>query len=379
MKLSDEFEDQEINNKLPVIYMVLALITVLGIIVCIVLAANQSKKPESIYKKPQELIVDEEPILEPDAGEYKLTSDQLDFWNMYKDDDHKSPIVSQNSMSREKQFEKRAQDLIKEEEEREKAEDLSEGGTKTKVIRPDGTEQWVMVNAYLFKNNYDELGFVYEEPQMSYFHDAKKQSTMGVFLDENTSVLDYEAMKTDGVSFIMARLGYRGYESGKLSLDSKFFDHLQKAEENDLLAGVYFESQAVTQEEALEEAEFVVNNLVEMHITYPVVISMGTVSMDNTRVDNVPKAVLTDVANTFAKRIKESGFTPMLLADKYWLLRRLDLTMLSPDMEVFLDQEGEKPDYPYTFSMWEYGYDQKIKGISDDVDVCISFIDYMKR
>ena len=67
-------------------------------------------------------------------GESTLTSDQLDFWDMYKTD---TPVSSNTVADKSSLYEKNAQELQKEEEQKEKEEDLSQGGTKTKVVRPD--------------------------------------------------------------------------------------------------------------------------------------------------------------------------------------------------------------------------------------------------
>ena len=50
-------------------------------------------------------------------------------------------------------------------------------------------------------------------------------------------------------------------------LDDKFVDYITKAAEAELNIGVYFYSQAITEEEAVEEANFVIENLANYQIT----------------------------------------------------------------------------------------------------------------
>ena len=176
----------------------------------------------------------------------------------------------------------------------------------------------------------------------------------------------------------MVRLGYRGYESGNIVIDEEYFDNIQLANEAGLAVGVYFESQATTVEEALEEAEFVVTNLIEMRVTYPVVFDLGLVANDSSRIENIPKTQLTEITNAFCNRIKEVGYKPKVYGDKYWLLRKIDLTMLG-DYDIWLSQSGQLPDYPYQFAMWQYTNTGSVSGISGDVNMNISFIDYTQR
>ena len=377
MKLTDDFEDNNDKSGLPVLYTAVGVIAFIVLVFCVVLATNSKGNKTKTNNQLASVQQQEETVTEEDAlgiGESTLTSDQLDFWDMYKED---TP-VSDNSAALNELYQKNAQKLLEEEQKKLEEEDLSEGGTKTKVIRPDGTEQWIMINSYLDKNTYQEAGFVYEEPEMKYFANGDKASYLGVDISKENGTVDFKKIKKDGVDFVMVRLGYRGYESGNVILDEEYFDNIQLANEAGLAVGVYFESQATTVEEALEEAEFVVTNLIEMRVTYPVVFDLGLVANDSSRIDNIPKTQLTEITNAFCERVKEVGFTPMVYGNKYWLLRKIDLTMLG-DYDIWLSQNEEVPDYPYEFAMWQYSHTGSVSGISGDVNMNISFIDYTQK
>ena len=49
------------------------------------------------------------------------------------------------------------------------------------------------------------------------------------------------------------------------------------------------------------------------------------------------------------------------------------------DYNVWLNQDGDKPDYPYQYGMWQYDTQGSIKGIDGDVAMSISFVDYSKK
>lgn len=379
MKLTDDFNDKNDRSGLPLLYTAVAVIGFIVLIFCIVLALN-SKERKSAGVGPltsaqtQQAQTEDASVDELGVSESVLTSDQLDFWDMYKED---AP-VSDNSAALNELYEKNAQKLLEEEQKKLEAEDLSEGGTKTMVVRPDGIEQWIMINSYLDKNTYQEAGFVYEEPVMKYFDNGAKASYLGVDISKENGNVDFNKIKKDGVDFVMVRIGYRGYESGTIVLDEEYFDNIQLANEAGLAVGVYFESQATTVEEALEEAEFVITNLIEMRVTYPVVFDLGLIANDTSRIDNIPKMQLTEITNAFCNRVKEVGYKPMVYGNKYWLLRKIDLTMLG-DYDIWLSQSGELPDYPYKFAMWQYTNTGSVSGISGDVNMNISFIDYSQK
>lgn len=387
MKLSDEFEDQDAKKRLPMLYMTIGVIAFISLVFVVVLCVNlpkNSKKSESVTLtdiltntgKEEEK---RDPILdELGVGESTLTSDELDFWNMYKDDESlKVNGADKSELTKEERIEKNAEALLEQEKE-EEPEDLSENGTKTKVIRPDGSEQWVMINAYITKNDYKKEGFVYEEPIMKYYLDGEKLSTLGVVLNEDCGNVDFSLLKKAGVEYVMLRVGYRGYETGNLSLDSRFDEYDVAAKQAGIKVGAYFESQAISVEEAEEEAQLVVGNLMERSIAYPVAIKLGVVKNDTSRTDNLTKGQITDITNQFCKYVEDCGYRGMVFGSKYWLLRRLDLTLLG-QYDIWLSQDEEVPDYPYQFDFWQYQNSAKIDGVSCEVPLCISFVDYSKK
>lgn len=382
MKLSDEFDSKEDNNRLPLMYMVIGMITFLAFVFVLVLGMNSKNTPKVIPQNPSietENPKEDDVLAQLGIGESTLTSDQLDFWNMYKEDRTQlGQQISANTLTKDELYEKNAQKLIEEELQKEAEADLSEGGTKTMVVRPDGSEQWIMINSYLPQNNYEEIGFVYEEPIMRYFQDGAKHSFLGTTLKADDGEIDFEALRKAGVEFVMIRIGYRGYESGELNLDGKYYENVQKADDANLKVGVYFESAAISEQEGLEEAEYVITHLAEMHITYPVVFRMEMDPNQKARMDSLTKVEISKITNSFCDRVAESGLRPMVFGTKYWLLRKMDLSLMK-DYDFWLSQEGEKPDYPYAFSMWQYNNAKKIDGISTDIPLSISMKDYSKR
>ena len=142
--------------------------------------------------------------------------------------------------------------------------------------------------------------------------------------------------------------------------------------------GVYFFSQAITEEEALEEAEYVISALSENEIQYPVVFYMDNVSGMECRIDDLDKMERTNIALTFMERIEEAGYIPMFYGDKEWLIQNLSLgSMIGYD--IWYAEEGDLPDFPYEFAMWQYTTSGRIEGISGNANLSICFIDYSVR
>ena len=85
------------------------------------------------------------------------------------------------------------------------------------------------------------------------------------------ATIDWQQVKDAGAGFAILRLGWRGSTEGGLNLDTTFQQNYEGAAAAGLPVGVYFFSQAVTEEEAREEAAFTLDALEGKTITYPVV------------------------------------------------------------------------------------------------------------
>ena len=105
---------------------------------------------------------------------------------------------------------------------------------------------------------------------------------------------------------------------------------------------------------------------------------MELVSNDTSRTENLTKSQLTAITKAFCDTVSQGGYTPAVYGNKYWLLRKLDLTQLG-SYNIWLSQDSDIPDYPYQFAMWEYKQDAEIDGIAGKVSMSISFIDYEMR
>lgn len=254
-------------------------------------------------------------------------------------------------------------------------DDPATDGLHTLIVHDNGEEEWVSINQYLARNDYDYSGLVYQRPLMKYYENNTRVSYVGVDISKTQDYVDFFELKRAGIEFVMLRLGQRGYSSGEITMDEYFMDNLKRASEAGLDVGVYFFSQAVTVEEAEEEAQFVIDTLSENKIQYPVVFSMDTIPNEVSRIDSLDKMERTNIALAFMDKIRENGYFPMVYGDKEWLIQKLSLgSMIGYD--VWLSQEMDIPDYPYQFVMWQYTTHGSIAGIAGDANLNICFIDY---
>ncbi|MGN0347187.1 MAG: GH25 family lysozyme [Lachnospiraceae bacterium] len=252
---------------------------------------------------------------------------------------------------------------------------VSEDGLHTRIVHEDGSEEWVEINPYLGRNTYEYSNFVYQNNLLKYYENNTKVSLVGANISKLQDYVDFQALRHAGVDFVMIRLGQRGFQSGELTLDEYFADNVRRAKDAGLMVGIIFFSEATTEEEAEEEANFVIENLEPFDIDFPVVFQMGSIPHETGRADNLQKMQRTNIALKFMDTVQDAGYLPMLYATKEWLIQKYSLgSMIGYD--IWLSQPQDIPDYPYEFSMWQYANAASIEGISGGAQLSISFVDY---
>ncbi len=248
-----------------------------------------------------------------------------------------------------------------------------------KILLEDGTygEIWIPVleNVPAFSKNIDQLKS--RNGRKFYVEDSKITSLLGVDVSVHQDNIDWAKVKESGIDFAMVRLGYRGYGTGEAQLDENYVENIQGARDAGLDAGVYFFSQAITAEEAVEEANLVIESLDGLDVNYPVVYDWEIIYDDTARTDNISVDVLTDCCVAFCETIKNAGYTPMIYQNKRTSIFKLDLNRLN-DYDFWLAEYNTEPTYYYDFDMWQYTSTGRVPGIEGDVDLNISFKDYSK-
>lgn len=221
---------------------------------------------------------------------------------------------------------------------------------------------------YDFSNLKEKNGLkIYEDKE----NDVR--SKVGIDVSEFQGDIDWQAVKSSGIEFAIIRMGYRGYgESGTLVVDPMFDVHIKGAIDAGLRVGVYFFSQAITAEEAREEADFVLKHIESYALTGPVVFDTEEIKYDTARTDNNTVKQFTDYCIIFCDEIKKAGYEPMIYANMKWMAFTLDLTRLTEYPFWYADYH-ETPQCPYDFEMWQYTETGTVPGVNGDVDINLWF------
>lgn len=383
-------DDEQRPAGFSLIYMMIGVSAFVLIMLVAVMSANKKQNNNNNNaQKLQQQKQEEQTALEDNADtqteepKRKLRAEDLDFWDMYPvDEENSTPDTSQASKSESKGAAAKTEEDNKKDEKKQELlkEDPSTDGKHTLIKSADGKEEWVLISPYLKKNVYDFTNLSESAGIRKYTENGKKISKIGINVSKHSGAVNFRSMKSAGIDYVMLRLGARGYGTGQISLDDNFVENIEAAIEAGLDIGIYFYSQAISQEEATQEANFVVQNLepYKAHINYPVAFDMENVPNDNARIDGLARDDKTTITATFLSGIQAAGYIPMLYGNKEWLIKNIDLTKVQ-DYDVWLAEDDAIPDYPYLYTMWQYTTTGVVNGVSGDASINICFVSYSDR
>ena len=211
-----------------------------------------------------------------------------------------------------------------------------------------------------------------EEGLMQYVENGAVTSHKGIDVSKYQGTIDWSAVKEEGIEYAFILLGLRGYESAKIVLDEYYEANMKGANSAGVAAGVYFFTQAVTVEEAKEEADFVIEHLAGYDVSCPVVFDVERISGGKGRADQLTKEERTDITIAFCEAVKAAGYTPMIYGNVVCFTRLLDMTKLN-DYEKWYAFYDDYMYMPYNVSCWQYTEKGLVDGIPGNVDLNISF------
>jgi len=211
------------------------------------------------------------------------------------------------------------------------------------------------------------------------------QITHGIDVSKYQGTINWKEVKKSGVQFAMIRVGYRTMVSGEIKEDNYAKKNIQEATKNGIKVGVYFFSAAVTEKEAIEEAEWVLEFIKGYKITYPVVYDCEGYKDDSNRHANISEVRRTDNALAFMNKIAEGGYSPMFYSSQsdledgyYWETHRIS-SIYSVWLAYYPSKpypETEAPKYSGEYAMWQYTNKGVVPGIGTKVDMNVAYFGF---
>ena len=197
-------------------------------------------------------------------------------------------------------------------------------------------------------------------------------SKFGIDISRHNGKIDWNAVKSSGVDYVIIRCGYRGSSSGALITDQNFQSNIKGATAAGLKVGIYVFSQAVNEVEAVKEASLAVSLAKGYKLTYPIFIDTES---SGGRADKIDVATRTAVVNAFCQTVQSAGYQAGIYASKTWFETKLSMGSVG-NYRIWLAQYAAAPTYSGRYDMWQYSSKGTISGINGKVDLNLSYLAY---
>lgn len=239
-------------------------------------------------------------------------------------------------------------------------------------------------NTYMFaeildnvaKHSYSASNFVVaEDGEISYVEDGVTKSHKCIDVSKYQGEIDWNAVAADQVEYAIVRAGIRGYQSGEIVEDETFARNMEQANAAGVKTGVYFFTQAITTQEAIDEADFVLHSLQDKEVLGPVVFDVEMITSGTGRANSLSKEDRTKICIAFCDRIREAGYQPMIYGNIKCFVNMLDMEQLESYEKWYAFYDSYLY-FPYELSMWQYSEKGRVDGIDGNVDMNICFKDW---
>lgn len=198
-----------------------------------------------------------------------------------------------------------------------------------------------------------------------------------VDVSEANGVIDWPAVAKH-VDAAIIRVGYRGYgAAGTLQTDKQFRRNIAEALAAGLPVGVYWCTQALSDDEAREEAAYVHGLIRDYKLAYPVYLDSEWMEPNaRGRADQISKARRTQYALTWLQAMQTYGHTPGLYTGESWFTDLIDGPAIAKaGVAIWLAKySGTSPRHPH--AGWQYTDSATVPGISTRADLSHFYVDY---
>ena len=248
------------------------------------------------------------------------------------------------------------------------------------VIADEGKFYFMDIDPSLRPYSYDSSKMTLTEEGVILYEDETADVSYGIDISQHNGEIDWEEFNKNEYipDFIYIRLGLRGYESGRLVVDTQVSANLIGARETGAEVGVYFVTQAVNEEEAREEARFVIDTLSDNKVDLPIALDVEKIENYQTepRTQKLSAAEYTQNVLAFVDELKQHGYESVIYGNGKSFMLMMDITQIDGIDKWFADYvatDDYTPYFPYDFSIWQFSSKGYMQGITGDVDLNIRF------
>ena len=191
---------------------------------------------------------------------------------------------------------------------------------------------------------------------------------IGIDVSKYQGDINWQEVKKAGIEFAMIRLGL-GY-GDVLKMDEKYLQNINGALENNIEVGIYFYSYATTMEEIDLQSKYVLDNIKNYNITFPIAYDWENFSTWNEH--GISLYDLRHMSEVFLNSMKKEGYKALQYGSKNYLTNFWE--PIKDDIWLaYYIREDQTQNYHNPIKMWQICNNGRVPGIIGDVDIDIYY------
>lgn len=184
----------------------------------------------------------------------------------------------------------------------------------------------------------------------------------GIDVSKHNGAVNWQQVASAGVKFAFIKVG-----STNSGIDPQFAANITGAQAAGIKTGVYVYSYATTPEQAMNEANLVLEWIAPYTVNYPVVFDI-----EDKCQRGLTAQQMIDVVNAFCTTIDAAGYHPMVYSYKNMFAGKLSIA----GWDRWVAQYNDACETNNNVCFWQYSSKGKVSGLSGNVDLNYQYRDY---
>ena len=193
------------------------------------------------------------------------------------------------------------------------------------------------------------------------------KTSIGIDVSKWQGSVDFKAVKDAGIEFVIMRIGSQRDPSEEIDMDVRFKEYYKAAKEVGLSVGVYIYNTAISKEDGIKTAKWVMKQLNGDKLDFP--IAYDWENWTNFMKYKISLHTLSEAYLAFEKELRDNGYDAMLYSSKYYLE---NVWLDYENSKIWLAHYTSQTDYQGKYMMWQMTSLAKINGITEntvDIDI----------
>lgn len=187
--------------------------------------------------------------------------------------------------------------------------------------------------------------------------------------------IKWDKIAESNINAVILRIGLRGTATKELLIDDKFFEYYEGAVNAGLHIGCYFYSAATTNEEAIEEAEFIIDLIRKHGLKFDMPVYMD---MEDKVVQRTGRTQIFNSTKAFLDVMKQENIYSGVYCSTTWAQDYYAPALFSGH-SLWIADWHDKCGYEGDYGMWQYTDRGSVSGIDANyTDLNLCYINYPK-